>query len=506
MQSSGPSQATGGSVVAVGSHVVVPSVVVVSVVAVVDVIVVFDVIVAFDVIVVLVVVGSLEFVVAVAPSVGSAVLASLAESVINVATSDAESSAAVTISYFSWHPPASTSVTPPEIQPLRSQVIDMGASVRRSPPSGDRAPRAGCARRPSGVRWPRSHGRTSPRPLCRRRLSGQAARMIDLGMWIRALRIIPRLSKDEWERLDVVSRWLVATRAAVFVMTVVSAGIGGLLAARDGHFHGAHFLACLIGLVFAHATNNLVNDLTDHLQGVDKGNYFRAQYGPQPLEHGLMSVRDVLRYTAITGAVALAAGVYLVAATGTTALGLLLAGVAFVLFYTWPLKHIGLGEPTVLLVWGPLMVGGTYLVTAGQWSWDAALIGTAYALGPTAVLFGKHTDKLDADRAKGIFTLPVLLGEALSRRCVVAMLWAQLAAVVALVASGSLGWPLLVVLLAVPLLRQTAAVFARPRPDTCPPGFPSTIWPTYLVAYAFRYNRRFGLLFLAGLLTSLALG
>ncbi|MBZ5715974.1 prenyltransferase [Nannocystis pusilla] len=329
--------------------------------------------------------------------------------------------------------------------------------------------------------------------------------MFDLRMWIRALQIIPRLSKDEWDRLDVVSRWLVATRAAVFVMTIVSGGIGGILAARDGHFSGLNFLACLIGLVFAHATNNLVNDLTDHLQGVDKGNYFRAQYGPQPLEHGLMSVRDVLRYTVITGAIALAAGVWLIAATGTTALGLMLAGVVFVLFYTWPLKHIGLGEPTVLLVWGPLMVGGTYLCTAGQWSWDAALIGTAYALGPTAVLFGKHTDKLTADRAKGIFTLPVLLGESLARRCVTVMLVAQLLAVVALVWTGALGWPLLIVLAALPMLRDTAAVFARPRPETCPPEFPKSIWPTYLVAYAFRYNRRFGLLFLLGLLIELAL-
>ena len=67
--------------------------------------------------------------------------------------------------------------------------------------------------------------------------------MVDLRMWIRALRIIPRLTKDEWDRLDVVSRWLIATRAAVFVMTVVSAGIGGLLALRDGRWSGANFVA-----------------------------------------------------------------------------------------------------------------------------------------------------------------------------------------------------------------------------------------------------------------------
>lgn len=331
--------------------------------------------------------------------------------------------------------------------------------------------------------------------------------MLNLRMWSRALRVIPRVSKDEWARLDLVSRWLIATRAAVFVMTAVSAGIGGLLAVRDGVFSGPRFLACLLGLVFAHATNNLLNDLTDHLKGVDKDNYFRAQYGPQPLEHGLLSVAQVLRYAAFSGAVALAAGLYLVLETGGVTLSLLAAGVFFVLFYTWPLKYIGLGEPAVLLVWGPLMVGGTYfVVSGGHYDPSVTWISLAYAFGPTAVLFGKHTDKLEADRAKGIRTLPVLLGEPLARLVVIAMLVTQLLLTVGLVARGALGWPLLLCLLALPSLRDTIAVFLRPRPKTRPERFPAHIWPTYLVAYAFRHNRVFGLLFLLGLLASLALG
>jgi 1,4-dihydroxy-2-naphthoate octaprenyltransferase len=330
--------------------------------------------------------------------------------------------------------------------------------------------------------------------------------MIDLRMWAKALRVIPRVSKAEWDALDIVSKWLLATRAAVFVMTAVSACIGGLLAVRDDLFCAPRFLACLLGLVFAHATNNLLNDLTDHLKGVDKDNYFRAQYGPQPLEHGLLTIRQVLRYAAFSGAVALAAGLYLVLTTGGVTLTLLAAGIFFVLFYTWPLKYIGLGEPSVLLVWGPLMVGGTYyVVTGGHYDPSVTWISLAYAIGPTAVLFGKHTDKLKADRAKGIHTLPVLLGEPASRIAVLAMLFAQLLLTIGLVARGQLGWPLLVVLFALPALRQTVPVFLRPRPDVRPPKFPEHIWPTYLVAYAFRYNRVFGLLFLLGLLADLLL-
>lgn len=330
--------------------------------------------------------------------------------------------------------------------------------------------------------------------------------MINFRMWSRALRVIPRVSKDEWARLDLVSRWLIATRAAVFVMTAVSAGIGGLLALRDGVCSGPRLLACLIGLVFAHATNNLLNDLTDHIKGVDRDNYFRAQYGPQPLEHGLLSVRQVLIYAAVSGAIALAAGIYLVLVTGGVTLGLLAAGIFFVLFYTWPLKYIGLGEPAVLLVWGPLMVGGTYFVVSnGHYDPSVTWISLAYAFGPTAVLFGKHTDKLEADRAKGIRTLPVLLGEPAARMCVAGMLIAQLLLTLGLVARGALGWPLLVVLFSLPALASTLAVFMRPRPKTRPEHFPAHIWPTYLVAYAFRFNRVFGLLFILGLIADLLL-
>lgn len=330
--------------------------------------------------------------------------------------------------------------------------------------------------------------------------------MVDLKMWGRALTGMPRLDREGWGRLDPIAQWLVATRAAVFIMTALSCAIGGLLAYRDGPFDGRYFAACMIGLVFAHATNNLLNDLTDHIKGVDRDNYYRSMYGPQPLEHGLLSKAQMLRWIAATGAVALAAGFYLVAETGALTLTLLAAGAFFVLFYTWPLKYIGLGEPSVIAVWGPLMVGGTYyVVSGGHWSHEVTLISLAYAIGPTTVLFGKHTDKIDQDRAKRIHTLPVILGESLSRRVTIVLWIAQLALTALLVARGALGWPLLAVFLAVPSLRQGIAVFRQPRPSERPESFPASAWPLYLSAHAFVYNRRFGLLFLTALLVDVLL-
>ena len=40
---------------------------------------------------------------------------------------------------------------------------------------------------------------------------------IDFGMWNKALQGVPRISKDEWDRLDLISRWLIATRAMALV-------------------------------------------------------------------------------------------------------------------------------------------------------------------------------------------------------------------------------------------------------------------------------------------------
>src|SRR5512141_2948561 len=146
---------------------------------------------------------------------------------------------------------------------------------------------------------------------------------MNVAMWLKALQVIPRLNKEEWLKLDVVARWLVSTRAVVLVMTFISATIPALLALRTGQFDLLRYLLLVVGLIFAHATNNLLNDYTDFKRGVDKNNYFRTQYGPQPLESGLMSEKELLTYAAVTGAIAIAAGLPLVIWGGTLALVLM---------------------------------------------------------------------------------------------------------------------------------------------------------------------------------------
>ena len=167
---------------------------------------------------------------------------------------------------------------------------------------------------------------------------------MNLSMWRKALQVIPHVSKEEWQKLDVISKWLISTRAAVLIMTFLSGAFAGIFAFRDGKFDLLKWLLLTFVLIFSHATNNLLNDYTDYNRGVDQDNYYRAQYGPQPLVHGLMTKRQHLTYAGITGGIALVLGLILVAMTNLWTLLMLALGVFFVLFYTWPLKYIALGE------------------------------------------------------------------------------------------------------------------------------------------------------------------
>jgi len=318
-------------------------------------------------------------------------------------------------------------------------------------------------------------------------------------MWRKALQIIPHVSNEEWQKLDVVSKWLISTRAAVLIMTFLSGAFAGIFAFRDGMFDPLKWLLVTVGLIFSHATNNLMNDYTDFNRGVDKDNYYRAQYGPQPLVHGLMSKGQHRKYAAVTGLVALVIGLILVAMTNWWTLLLLAAGAFFVLFYTWPLKYIALGELAVLLVWGPLMIGGGYYVISGVWSWTVVLASLPYALGVTGVIFGKHIDKYEMDKERRIHTLPVVMGEKPARFTLLGMLILQYILTLVLVISGYYTLAMAAVVLAIPTFRRIWPMFKTPKPAEKPADYPD-VWPNYFVAAAFIHNRSFGIWFMLALI------
>ena len=118
----------------------------------------------------------------------------------------------------------------------------------------------------------------------------------------------------------------------------------------------------------------------------------------------------------------------------------------------------------MFLVWGPLMIAGTYFVPTGAapgWVFAASL---PYALLVTVVLFGKHIDKLEADAAKGIHTLPVLLGDTQARWVAQALMISFFVVMGILVLTGTLGVWTLATFGALPRALQVMKTFRTPKP------------------------------------------
>lgn len=325
--------------------------------------------------------------------------------------------------------------------------------------------------------------------------------------------------------MDVVSKWLIISRACVFSMTLLSALIGGLLAMADGHWRPGLLALTALGLVLAHAANNMVNDLFDVQGGVDTRDYPRANYAPHPLLDNLVSRPGLIAAILVCNLIAFAIAVYLTMQSGWAVLAFAGAGLFASVFYVAPplkLKHRGLGEPAIFLIWGPLMIGGTYYVVAGGLTWGAVLASIPYGLGVTAVLMGKHLDKEDKDREKGVRTLPVILGHARAKMVTGLMVWSFYLVITALVASGVLAWPALLALLSIPRASRFLVTLGQEAPatpaeafalakDVIPgdlkarfdPNLPAEaypLWPLWFVAWGVWWVRVAGAWLVAGLL------
>jgi hypothetical protein len=82
---------------------------------------------------------------------------------------------------------------------------------------------------------------------------------------------------------------------------------------------------------------------------------------------------------------------------------------------------------------------------------------------------------------------------------VLLMLIAQLGLVAYLVTTGYFTAAMLVSLGGAFSLPRVWRVYKNPRPSEEPAELPKGVWPLYFVAVTFWYNRRFGALFLVGL-------
>jgi 1,4-dihydroxy-2-naphthoate octaprenyltransferase len=209
--------------------------------------------------------------------------------------------------------------------------------------------------------------------------------------------------------------WWRAARPFSLTASVTPVLVGSAAAFRDARFHPDLFLATLIASMAIQAATNMINEYYDYVRSVDRS----GSLGPSGvILGGLLSPRTVLVGGLALFAVGGFLGVWLMLVAGwpILAVGVLsmLAGYA----YTGgplPLGYIGLGDLTVFVFMGPVIVLGAYYVQAQAISWTAMWASLPIATLVTAILVVNNLRDIEDDRRAGKRTLATFLGPRATR-------------------------------------------------------------------------------------------
>ena len=330
-------------------------------------------------------------------------------------------------------------------------------------------------------------------------VSGSNHHITRVSLWYNAFRGFYR-NEVPLAELDLVSRWLYASRSIILVISAQSAVIAGLFAVTARSFNIGYFLLLLVGLVTVHAVSNLSNDYFGFHRGHDTPDSPRMRYTLHPLASNMMSADALKRGIWVLLSVGVLIAVFFSVARGPVAGAIAVAGMGILYLYDGAprnLKSVGLGEIATFVVWGPLMIAGGYYCISGAFSLAVLLASVPYGLGVMSILVGKHIDQMEFDQTKGQRTLPILLGERRARIINQVTILLMYAIVIALVIARLMTPFALVVFLNLPRGLAAMGVFARPRPETAPEGYVG--WPLWYHRYSLLHSKRFGWLYIAGL-------
>ncbi len=261
--------------------------------------------------------------------------------------------------------------------------------------------------------------------------------------------------------MDRVRFWWAASRPFSFTASVVPVVVGTLLAGYHGEFTWWIALLALVGSVTIHAGTNFVNDFYDYKKGADS----EDSLGPPGfIQRGLVAPRAVLSAGVLCFAAGSAIGIALVSVTSVELLWLGVVAVLAGFLYTgWPLHlaYLALGELTVFIFMGPVMVMGAYFVQTETWSMDAFIASLPIAFLVTAILQANNLRDIENDRRVGKRTLATLIGRRKANWEMYALLAGAYVTLVLGVAVGALPWPALIALVTAPAAAPIVRICAE---------------------------------------------
>ena len=237
--------------------------------------------------------------------------------------------------------------------------------------------------------------------------------------------------------------WFEATRPPSFTASVTPVLIGSVLAAADGPFSVGRFLLALFGSLFIHIGTNLINDYYDYANGVDTP----ETLGPsQVIQRGLLTADEVYWGGIATFALGSLFGLILVALCGWPILVLGMVSVLAGYFYTanpLSLAYIALGEATVFIFMGPVIIVGAYYVQREVFALTPLLISLPVGCLVAALLHVNNIRDLKSDQERGKKTLATVIGRQAANWEQAGLVYGAFVITAALVLFGYAPWPIL---------------------------------------------------------------
>jgi len=256
-------------------------------------------------------------------------------------------------------------------------------------------------------------------------------------------------------------------------MTAVSISIGAAYAYCSYHvFDPTIYVITLIGSIALHAFVNITNDYFDTIYGVDRPEAPTTRYRPHPLISGIMTPSQAIITSTYLFAIALAVGIYLAIIDRWLSIPLGILGAAVALEYTAPpakLKYRGLGEAAVLLMWGPLMVLGSYYTQTGYLKVEPIIVSIPVGILVASILLINSIRDYEYDRSADIKTLTVMLGRDVALKLFTTMIAIAYMATPLIYIVGIAGPWILVPLITMPKAMSLVRSFYREVPDTAAP-------------------------------------
>lgn len=245
--------------------------------------------------------------------------------------------------------------------------------------------------------------------------------------------------------------WIEATRPYSFTASITPVLIGSVLGAMDGLFSWGRFLLALFGSLFIHIGTNLVNDYYDHKSGVDT---IESKSGSQVIQRGLLTDDEVYWGGIATFGIGSVFGLVLVSLCGWPILALGIASVLAGYFYTanpLSLAYIALGEATVFIFMGPVIIIGAYYVQREVFTLAPLLISLPVGCMVAAILQANNIRDIEADKAHGKNTLATVISRRAANWELAVLIYGAFVLTGLLVLLGYAPWPVLLTLLSIRL-------------------------------------------------------